>query len=192
MKTTLKITTGLALMTLLAGCVVTSVYPFYTAKDVVFDPALVGAWAEAGSTNAANDHWRFARLNEQAYGLTTVENNKTNGYAAHRFRLKQHFFLDLCPTNRVEDALPLHYLVKIAKTGPKLQVKVLNFEWLAKILEKNPKALRHILVPNEPGNTNNNQLVLTADTPELQNFILKHINDTNTFGDATELTRWRD
>jgi hypothetical protein len=27
---------------LLAGCVVTSVYPFYTQKDLVFEPALVG------------------------------------------------------------------------------------------------------------------------------------------------------
>ena len=87
--------------------------------------------------------------------------------------------------------MPLHYLVQIENTGSKLQVKVLNFEWLAKLLETNPKALRHILVP-EAGNTNNNQLVLTADTPELQKFILKHINDTNTFGDATELTRWKD
>ena len=92
----------------------------------------------------------------------------------------------------MDEQLPLHYLVKLENTGAKLQVKVLNFEWLAKLLEKNPKALRHILVPNEPGNTNNNHLVLTADTAELQKFILKHINDTNTFGDATELTRWKD
>jgi len=179
-------------MALLAGCVVTSVYPFYTAKDVVFDPALVGAWAEAGSTNAANDHWRFDRLNQEAYWLTTVENAKTNRYATYRFRLKQHVFLDLRTTNRVDEQLPLHYLLKIEESGSTLQVKVLNFEWLAKLLEKNPKTLRHILVPNEPGNTNNNQLVLTADPPELQKFILKHINDTNTFSDATQLTRWKD
>ena len=184
--------TGLALTTLLAGCVVTSVYPFYTAKDVQFDPALVGSWAEAGSTNAANDHWQFDRLHQQAYWLTTVENSETNRYETHRFRLKHHVFLDLCRTNRVEDHLPLHYLLKIENTGAKLQVNVLNFEWLAKLLEKKPKALRHVLVPNEPGNTNNNQLVLTADTRELQQFILKHLNDTNTFGDATELTRWKE
>jgi hypothetical protein len=191
MKTTIKIMTGLAVMTLLAGCVVTSVYPFYTSKDVQFDPALVGTWAEAGSTNAANDHWRFDRFNQQAYWLTTVENNKTNRYETHRFHLKPHVFLDLCTTNRVGDQLPLHYLVRIEQTSSKLQFKLLNFEWLAKLLQKNPKALRHILVP-EPGNTNNNQLVLTADTPELQKFILKHINDTNTFGDATQLTRWKE
>ncbi len=185
----MKIMTGLALMTLLTGCVVTSVYPFYTTKDVQFDPALVGTWAEAGSTNAANAHWRFDQLNPQSYWLTTVENSETNRYETHRFRLKQHVFLDLCTTNRMEDHLPLHYLLKLECTDSKLQFKLLNFEWLAKLLEKKPKTLRHILVPNEPGNTNNNQLVLTADTPELQKFILKHINDTNAFSAATELTR---
>jgi hypothetical protein len=192
MNQMIKTLTALALMALLAGCVVTSVYPFYTAKDELFDPALVGAWAEPDSTNAANDHWRFDQINQQAYWLTTVEDNKTNRYETHRFRLKQHVFLDLCKTNRGEDHLPLHYLVKIENTVAGLQVKVLNFEWLAKLLEKNPKALRHLLVPNEPGNTNNNQLVLTADTSELQKFILKHINDTNAFGNATALTRWKD
>lgn len=192
MNMTIKLATGLALVSLLAGCVVTSVYPFYTDKHVVFDPALVGTWVEPGSTNAASDHWRFERLNQQAYWLTIGEINKTNRYETHRFRIKQHVFLDLRTANRVDEQLPLHYLIKIETTGAKLQIKPLNFEWLAKLLEKHPQALRHILVPNEPGNTNNNQLVLTAETPELQKFILKHINDTNTFGVTTELTRWKD
>ena len=192
MKPTIKIGTGLLLLALLAGCVVKSVYPFYTAKDEVFDPILVGTWSETSADVGANDFWRFARLNEQAYGLTTVENDKSNCYETHRFRLKQHFFLDLCATNRFEDHLPLHNLVKIAKTGSDLQVEALNFEWLAKLLEKNPKALRHILVPNEPGNTNDNQLVLTANTAELQKFVLQHINDTNAFSSSTVLKRWKD
>ena len=179
-------------MTLLVGCVVTSVYPFYTTKDVAFDSSLVGTWSEHSAKEDTNSFWQFTRLNERAYWLRTVENNKTNCYETYRFRLKQHAFLDLRTTNRMDDQLPLHYLLKIEKTGSMLQVKVLNFDWIAKLLEKNPKALRHVLVPNEPGNTNNNQLVLTASTTELQKFILKHINDTNTFGDATELTRWED
>ena len=192
MKTIIKITTGLALMTLLVGCVVTSVYPFYTTKDVAFDSSLVGTWSEHSAKEDTNSFWQFTRLNERAYWLRTVENNKTNCYETYRFRLKQHAFLDLRTTNRMDDQLPLHYLLKIEKTGSMLQVKVLNFDWIAKLLEKNPKALRHVLVPNEPGNTDNNQLVLTAGTTELQKFVLKHINDTNTFGDATDLTRWED
>ncbi len=80
MKTTIKIMTGLALTTLLAGCVVTSVYPFYTAKDVQFDPALVGSWAEAGSTNAANqrnaiDLTRATEATTVVFGAEQVANS---------------------------------------------------------------------------------------------------------------------
>jgi hypothetical protein len=146
---------GLAPMALLAGCFVTSVYPFYTAKEEVFDPALLGTWAEAGSTSPVDEYWRFESLNGQAYWLTIIENGTTNRYETHRFRLKQHWFLDLRTTNHHEEQLPLHYLIKIAQGESKLQFTLLNFEWLTTLLQKNPKALRHILVPDEPGNTNN-------------------------------------
>ncbi len=192
MKTIVTFGAGMLLSALLTGCVVSSVYPFCAAKDEVFDPALVGTWSEHNATEATNSFWHFAPLNEQAYWLTNVENDKTNCYETHRFRFKQNLFLDLCPTNRPEDHLPLHYLVKIVTARSKLQFEALNFEWLAQLLEKNPQALRHILVPTEPGQTNHQQLVLTADTAELQTFIGQYLNDTNAFGEATELTRWKD
>jgi len=192
MKTIITCGAGLLLLAFLTGCVVTSVYPFYSAQDEVFDPSLVGTWSEHSGLADTNNFWRFARLQEQAYWLTHVENEETNCYVTHCFRLQQNTFLDLCTTNRFEDQLPLHYLVKIGKSGSKLQFEVLNFEWLAQLLEKNPEALRHLLVPSEPGKTNNNQLVITADTPELQRFTLKHINNTNAFGDATMLKHWKD
>src|SRR2546427_6041438 len=67
--TTLFRSSGLALLPLLTGCVVTSVYPFFNAKDVAFEPALIGAWADAGSTNAANEHWQFEKAPGQAFKL---------------------------------------------------------------------------------------------------------------------------
>lgn len=190
MNMTIKLATGLALVSLLAGCVVTSVYPFYTDKDVVFDPALVGT--VPGSTNAASDHWRFERLNQQAYWLTIGEINKTNRYETHRFRIKQHVFLDLRTANRVDEQLPLHYLIKIETTGAKLQIKPLNFEWLAKLLEKHPQALRHILCRMNPVIRQQSTRSHGGNAGTGRALSLKHINDTNTFGVTTELTRWKD
>ena len=114
-KSNLKLTTGLALLTFLAGCVVTSVYPFYTAKDLVFDPALVGAWAEAGTTNAANEHWRFEKADGQAYKLTVHEKEKHTEFDTHLFKLKGRLYLDLYPRERPENSLPVHYLIKIIR-----------------------------------------------------------------------------
>jgi hypothetical protein len=121
MQNTIKITTGLALMALLAGCVVTSVYPFYAAKDVVFEPALEGTWADAGTTNAEQEHWRFERAADQAYKLTVQDKEKRTEFDAHLFKLKDRLFLDLFPRERGENALPVHYLLRVARLAPVLE-----------------------------------------------------------------------
>lgn len=173
MKQTILLAAGVGL-TLITGCVVKSVYPFYTAKDEVSYPALAGAWVEPDA-NDRDAFWKFDHFGDKAYVLAVVENHQTNHYEAHSFRLKERTFLDLCPTERRENHLPLHYLLQIEPATNSLHFQGLNLEWLSKLLEKNPRALPHILVPGEPGATNNLDLVLTADTPELQQFVLKHL-----------------
>jgi hypothetical protein len=192
MKTTLTIAAELALLTLLAGCVVTSVYPFYTARDIVFDPALLGAWAETGSTNASDERWQFERTNDQAYRLTVQDSEKRTEYDTHLFKLKGQFFLDLCPRERPENALPLHYLFKVTRLEPTLELNLLDYDWLKKVIEKDAVALRHIIVPKKLGETGDGDLVLTADTAALQKFILKHQKTEGAFCKGLVLNRWQD
>ena len=191
MKTTIKFATGLALTTLLAGCVVTSVYPFYTAKDVVFDPALIGTWAEAGSTNAANDHWRFEKAHGQAYKLTVQDNEKRTEFDAHLFKRKGGLFLDFCPRERPHNPLRVHYLLKVTRIEPALEMNLLDYAWLKNLIEKDSKAIRHIVVPKKLGEDGAGHLVLTADTAELQKFILKHEKTEGAFGKSEVMNRWK-
>jgi len=188
MKRSILIATGLAL-TLITGCVVNSVYPFYTAQEEVFDPALAGTWVDSDAAKEAKDYWQIDQSGAKGYLLANVENDQTNHFEAHLFRLKENTFLDLCPTNRVESQLPLHFLLKIEQAPNSFQFQMLDLEWLSKLLDKEPNALRHILIPENPGNTNSLQLVLTADTAELQKFILTHISDTNAFTSKKEMKR---
>jgi hypothetical protein len=190
MRTTSQITAGLALMTLLAGCIVTSVYPYYTAKDVLFNSALVGSWAKAGSTNAANEHWQFAKLEGQAYLLTVQEEEKRTEFDARLFQLKGRLFLDCCPRERPDYSLPPHYLLRVTRIEPTLELKGLDYDWLKKLLEKDPKVLRHLLVPKRIGESGEGNLVLTADTPTLQRFVLKHDHTKGAYGDPLVMERW--
>ena len=187
----MKSAAGLALMSLLAGCVVTSVYPFYTAKDVVFDPALVGAWAETGSTNTANEHWRFEKAAGQAYKLIVQDNEKQTEFDTHLFNLKGRLFLDLCPRERPDNSLPLHYLFTVARREPALEMNMLDYDWLKKLIEKDPKAIHHIVVPKKLGEDGESDLVLTADTAELQKFILTHEKTEGAFGEGIVMNRWK-
>ena len=189
MKTILKLLTGLVLPTLLVGCIVTSVYPFYTAKDVVFDPALVGVWAIAGSTNAANEHWQFEKAEGQAYKLTVLENEKRTEFDTHLFKLKGRIFLDLYPRERPDNSLPAHYLLKVTRTEPVLEYSLLDYDWLTKLVEKNPQVIRHLVVPNKVGENGGGLVVLTADTAALQKFILKHDKAEGAFSKVSVMKR---
>ena len=166
---------GLSALTLAwTGCV-TSVYPFYFEKDVAFDPALLGDWIE--NQNNANVHWKFERDGQTAYRLThTGERGESSVAQAHLFKLHGQRFLDFLGSEPKEDdgfvpAIPAHLLLRVVHIGPTLELVGLDYDWLGKLLEKNPKAIRHHIIEDH----GDNRLVLTADTAELQRFVVKHL-----------------
>ena len=172
-----------------AGCVVTSVYPYYTAKDVVLDPALVGTWTETGETNAQKN-WQFARGGGQDYTLIVQDEDEKTEFTAHLFKLKERRFIDALPAKRDDDFIPPHYLLQIARLEDStLEMSIMSYKWLEELVEKNPKAIRHTWIEREPGKREGGKLVLTADTAELQKFVLKHAADTNAFPEAFKMTR---
>src|SRR5437764_630636 len=116
---------GLALG-LCIGCGVTSVYPFYTGRDVVFETALLGTWVESNSTNPADEQWRFEKIEGKAYKLTGIEKDKQTEFDAHLFKLKDHFFLDCRSRDRKDDAVPPHYLFKVTRFDPTLEVAMMD------------------------------------------------------------------
>ena len=178
---------GIALA--LAGCVVTSVYPYYTEKDVTFDPALTGVWVSAKPDGNNNESWTFEKNGEREYRFTTMDANNTNIYSARLFKLKGQSFLDALAIDQPGFGVPPHYLLKVAQMKPTLQTALLDYDWLVKLLEKNPEAVRHILVKENPADASNtnSHVVLTADTKELQKFVLEHLQDG--FGETVEMKR---
>lgn len=174
---------------LLAGCVVTSVYPWYTAKDVVFNPALVGTWVSAASTDAVRESVRFERGEGDAYLMTLTDAEKSVAYDAHLFKLKGQLFLDYCPRERPGDFIPPHYVIKVLSLDPTFKLCGLDYSWLVEQIEKNPKTIRHSVVEGQSGDSTSRRIVLTAATAELQTFLLKHAANTNAFAGADELKR---
>jgi hypothetical protein len=178
----LKLVATAAALSLLGGCVVLSVYPFYTPRDLIFDPGLTGRWVETSSTNT---FWQFEGVDRKYYLLTTTDDQSTNVFEANLFQLKKYRFLDLLTTNRDEFTrfeMPMHLICKVANGGTNLSLHFLDYGWLTGVLTNNPTALRHIVVPEAPGTTDNgNMLYLTAETKDLQSFLLKHAEDTNAF-----------
>src|SRR5437588_78345 len=138
-----------ATVVFLTGCVVTSVYPFYTEKDLTFDPALLGTFGEVHATQT--NSWSFERDKTNAYLVTFAEggnNNRTS--QAHLFKLGGQLFLDFFTTESNRDIepepLPTHLLIRVSQITPTLKMNCMNYDWLKDVLAKNPKAVRHIVI----------------------------------------------
>jgi hypothetical protein len=164
--------TGLALA--LTGCLVTSVYPFYFEKDVVFEPALLGDWTKG---QAHKERWKFERDKTNGYRVTVVSGGKRSVGQGHLFKLQGQAFLDLTTAGWKEDIqpepVPTHFLACIVQLTPTVELSVMNYDWLKELLAKDPKAVRHVVIQTGE-KPDDRRIVLTADTTELQQFVLKH------------------
>ena len=174
----------------LAGCVVNSTYPFYTTKDLTFDPALLGTWGDPDTTNGSPETWSFEKIAAQTYKLTLTSSSETNEFDTHLFTLAGERFLDNLPRARFDYQTPQHFLLRVKSLGPKLELQLMDYEWLGKLLEKSPKTLRHAIVPKEGGDADQGgEFTLTAETAELQKFIRKHLKNTNAWVKPIELKK---
>jgi len=179
----------LAAVALLAACI-PSVNPFYTDKDVVFDQHLLGEWQEKGNTNNP-EVWKFEQSTNNSFKLTVVEQGKTGEFAAHLFTLKKEKFLDLIPTdcdyatNQADlvafSMFPGHLLVHVPRIEPELDLAFFDFDWLEKYLKENPKTLAHHIEYD--------RIVLTADTRDLQKFVLNHLGTNKLFKESGVMVR---
>src|SRR6187401_3334085 len=82
-----------AFAAVLAGCIPT-LHPLYTDDDVIFDPALVGLWAEENS----KDTWLYEKVDDKSYRLTYTDGEGKKGeFQARLLKLGGFRFLDLYP-----------------------------------------------------------------------------------------------
>jgi hypothetical protein len=172
----------MSFITMLASCV-PSLNPLYTDEDVIFDPALLGVWAETDS----KETWAFAKTVEKGYQLiNTNKDGKKSEFLAHLSKIEGKMFLDLYavkPADLQDNdyLLPLHTFILVLEIDPRPRFSYLDPGWLKTFLEKNPAAIRHEKV--------NDEILFTAAAPELQKFLLTHLKTKGAFSEPTELKR---
>jgi hypothetical protein len=193
MKQGTKIWVGLAAVALLlTGCWQKSLEPFYTAKDLRSNPALVGTWIdseEEEKEKAAN--WTFSESGKDVYRLEIIDQNEKLEFDARLFRFEGTDFLDLHSLKRGVSEIPAHHLLRVSIAKEQLEVSILSLDWVKNWVNVHPKSIAHIRVsdPDNSENPDKSEIVLTAKTAELQNFLKEHLNKEGFFDGSDKLKR---
>jgi hypothetical protein len=176
---------------LMAGCV-PSLHPLYTPKDVVYDPTLVGVWADQNSPDSGK--WEFRPAEPNSYTMIYTDKEKKAGsFTLHLLKIDGMLFLDVFPNDPhlpqngyyQLHLLPVHTFMKVDQIEPALKLRLMDVDKFTKRLEKNPALLKHEILQQG----SDKKVVLTASTKELQEFMRKHAGDKDVFGEPSNLKR---
>jgi hypothetical protein len=155
----------------------------------VFEKKLLGEWQEKDNADGPQI-WNFEDGKDKAYKLTVTEKEGKHGeFEAHLFKLKQDYFLDIIASEigtNVADLtkaslVPGHLLFRISQFEPELKLAMTDVDWLDKYLKEHPKALAH--------HRDDDRIFLTAETADLQSFVMKHLGEDELFGKSGEMVR---
>jgi hypothetical protein len=162
---------------LMCGCLVPSLHPLFTDKDITVRSELTGDWV----SEDGDAIWLFQLEPDSSYSLAYVENNDTSWFVTHLVQLRNRLFMDMYPdpNDAVSDAYKVHLVAahtfsKIEFDSGIVTMSVLDADWLRRCLDSGKLHLAHELLG--PGD-----LVLTASTSELQKFMLSIVDDSEAF-----------
>jgi hypothetical protein len=165
-----------AFLLVVAGCFTDSTNPLFTEKDLVEEDVLVGNWQEKLTVES---------LGKKTYQLKSrAEVSSGKSEPPIKFwvlKLGDHYFVDF------ENPKGGHGFTRIAILGDKLYTRSFSDNWLKARFRQFPRELAHridreiIQSPNVKPYAIE-RLVLTAETTDLQSFVLKFINDPTAFG----------
>ncbi len=189
-----------AIPIILGGCIpIMSINPFYKESDVMFEQKLVGTWVD--DINEPQTTWQFTGPNdpnEKVYKLIFTDKQGEKGlFLARLMKLQDKLFLDLYPAEILSDnesdefkypntyslvfMIPVHTILKVESIEPQLLLVMTEVEEIKKLLKEHPDSIEYSEVEG--------RIILTSQTKELRDFILKYADDEKLFPGKITLNR---
>jgi hypothetical protein len=162
------------------GCVPT-LHCLYSNEVTVYDPNLLGTWAEPNSFET----WTLAKSDPNCYAITYSEKDgKTAKFIGHLVKLDKQLFMDIELVGYdVADSdmaklflMPIHHIIRIEYSDSKIVFRQMNNDQIKAMLSKNPGFIKHEII--------NDNVLITASTLELQKFVASNADDTALFKDS--------
>lgn len=167
---------------LLYGCVY-SVHPLFNEDDLIFKKELLGTW-----TDQDDNTWLFEEGKDNYYEVTHIEESDTTNLVGGLGRIGEHYFLDFTigDIDKLHDMelfhlFPTHTFAKIQFEENGIKMVWFTSKWLEDLIKEKRIRIKHEL--------ENDIVLLTASTDELQKFVQKYADEPKAFGDPGQLTR---
>jgi hypothetical protein len=165
------------------GCIVTSVYPFYSDDTLVFDPALLGKWLH----NDGRTMYTFEKEGANAYRVRVSEPNasgetETTALVVRLFRLGDALFLDAYPAKVSDLAVGGHFLVRVERRADTITMRALDVDAFDKAAAGTAPLL-HVhrrddgTVMQTAGGPGFEGTLVMAPTAQLQAFLKDHAGE---------------
>lgn len=168
------------LVFVLTGCPVRSFFPLFTDKDLVVNPALVGAWR----TDDGDDTYVFQLAKDKRYEVTIWSNKgDTATYGVMLGKIGRHWYLDSEVSGNEGDHhfVGMHLIHRMRLNGDTLTLAAFEGDWLRDGLKNKSFSIAYL--------QRDGDVILTAPTETLQSFLLRHGQDDDAFTNPGSLVR---
>lgn len=187
------------LMLSLSGCLST-LYPLFTEKDIVFEPALIGKWAQTGDKESLvfqkaaakdlDDLPSLQKLADKAYIISMINAAKEveNKYCAFLTTVGGNMYLDFFPIQTprqqqydnfyVQHYIPMHSFYRVRMLNDRsFELGMLKGDFLQELINTKRIRIQHEEIAD-------GAFVITAPTSELRQYVLKYGNDPEAYESA--------
>ena len=200
--------TAFALLIIFLSSCLTTLHPIFTEKDLAYDPKLIGVWntenegkkgkviiSNLATENSAELPGNISAIKQQGYFIVYKdENGKTSEqYIAFLARIGKHLYFDYYPADKKEDQkldeffgihfVRMHtsYRVGILKDGS-FELSQLDGSYVQSLIDEKKIRINH--EKDAKGN-----IVITASTDELQQYIIKYGDEPGAYSEKTVFTK---
>lgn len=184
-----------AFVLILSGCGLTTLHPIFTPDDLIMDNRLLGKWQNdetsylfepASHVPLSDIPEKLQKFKTKFYVLTTGSEKNL----AFLVKIGPHYFLDVYPIEGdAQKAIDpfykthnvrMHTVHKLDFDSP-TSFRLHNFEdsYLKDLIRK--KQLRIAYTDVKKSDSDEENIVITASTKELQQFLLKYGSDANAY-----------
>jgi hypothetical protein len=159
----------LAISIFISSCV-PSIHPLYKQGETIVESFLLGEW------KSGDESWNFTNQVNDHYLLSHNDGENSAEFEVHMVKLDGKYFLDITP-REVETCdylqsvttLSVHTFAYIEPEGDNIQLRFMSMELLENGLKSGGVSVSHIKDSEEA-------IILTAQTDELQAFVVKNLD----------------